>query len=237
MLRILAVAAAMLLVSCIEGREEVWLNEDGSGRADVRYSLPAAAARFQGGVDGIRKVLGEFLAKAPGIRDTSHEVIREGDRLVIHVRAAFDSVREVKKSASSKSMRSLPSSAKGLAGDVKVSMEGRTIGFSRTISAGDALPGINFMPGSPMKDRNLTYILHLPVAAAESNAMRVENGGKTLIWDYPLAQAVQGPVTTRFKVKVPIPGWLWGIAAGGVATLGAASLFVARRVRKKAPVS
>ncbi|RYD18940.1 MAG: hypothetical protein EOP88_20810 [Verrucomicrobiaceae bacterium] len=229
----LVVATALLLVSCIDGREEVWLNEDGSGRADVRYSLPAAAARFQGGADGVRKILGEFLAGAPGIRDATHEVTTEGDRLVIHVRAAFDSVREVKKSTSTKSMRELPSSAKGLAGDVKVSMEGRTIGFSRTIEAGNALPGIAFLPGAPMEGRHLIYILHLPVAAAESNATRVENEGKTLVWDYPLDQAVKGPVTTRFKVRVPVPAWLWGTGAGGVLAAGAVVVIFVRRMRGK----
>lgn len=227
----LAVATALLLVSCIDGREEFWLNEDGSGRADVRYSLPAAAAKFQGGADGVSRLLAEFLANAPGIRDASHEVTEEGDRLTIHVRAAFDSVREVKKSASPESLRELPSSAKGLAGEVKVSVDGRTIGFSRTIEAGNALPGITFMPGAPMDGRNLTYILHLPVPATESNATQVEADGRTLIWNYPLQQAVKGPVVTHFKVKVPVPAWLWGAGAGGLLCAGTMITFIVRRIR------
>jgi hypothetical protein len=35
----------------------------------------------------------------------------------------------------------------------------------------------------------------------------VENAGRTLVWDYPLAGAIQGPFTLRFKAKIPIPTW------------------------------
>lgn len=232
-LRLLAIVAALLLASCIDGREEIWLNADGSGRADIRYSLPAAAARFQGGAEGVGRMLGEFLKTAPGLTHSNHEVVTEGDRLKIRVQASFDSARDLGKVSRSDPMHKLPSSANGLAGEVKVAMDGRTIDFSRKIAAGNALPGIGFMPGSPMKDRNLTYILHLPVAAVESNAMRVENEGRTLVWDYPLAQAVKGPVVTRFKVRVPVPGWLWATGAGGVAVVAAGMVFSWRRFLRR----
>lgn len=233
-LRLAAIAVAFLLVSCIDGREEIWLNADGSGRADVLYSLPATAAKFQGGAEGVGKMLDEFLKKAPGLTHASHEVVTEGDRLKIHVRVSFDSVRDVAKASGPAPMEKLPSSANGLAGKVKVAMDGRTIDFSRTISAGNALPGIGFMPGSPMRDRNLTYILHLPVAVAESNATRVENEGRTLVWDYPLAEAVKAPVVTRFMVKVPLPPWLWATGAAGVVAAGALVVLSWKRMRRRA---
>ena len=65
--RLLACFAAPLLASCIDGREEVWVNADGSGRADVSYSLPVAAARFQGGEAGVRRKIEGVLKEAPGI--------------------------------------------------------------------------------------------------------------------------------------------------------------------------
>lgn len=233
-IRFAAIAVAFLLVSCIDGREEIWLNADGSGRADVRYSLPAAAARFQGGAEGVREMLGKFLQTAPGLTHSSHEVVAEGDRLKIHVQVSFDSVRDVAKASGPAPMEKLPSSANGLAGEVKVAMDGRTIDFSRKISAGDALPGIGFIPGSPMRDRNLTYILHLPVAAEESNATRVENEGRTLVWDYPLADAVKAPVLTRFKVRVPVPAWLWASgAAGAVAAVSLVAFSCRKMLRRK----
>ena len=36
LLRCLTLAAACLLVSCIDGREEIWIEPDGGGRAEFR---------------------------------------------------------------------------------------------------------------------------------------------------------------------------------------------------------
>ncbi len=205
--RILACAAAALLASCIDGREEVWVNADGSGRAEVSYSLPAAAARFQGGEAGVRRMIEGFLQDAPGISTSSCEVTTEGDRLKIRVRTTFDSALELKEISTGDAMGKLPSSATGLTGDFQVAVKGLSIDFARTITAGDALPGVGFIPVSQFKDRQLTYIFHLPQAATSSNATRTENSGRTLVWDFPLAQAIQGPVTTRFTAPIPLPRW------------------------------
>lgn len=206
-LRILTVLMAVMLVSCIDCREEIWLNANGSGRADVSYSLPAAAARFQGGEEGVRRLIGEFLKNTPAISNSSFEVSTDGDQLKIRVQGSFDSAMDLKRISNGGSLEDLPSSANYLAGETTVGVQGRTVDFSRTISPGKALPGAIFLPVSRFKDRNLTYIIHLPDAATESNATRVENAGRTLVWDFPLASAIQNPVTLRFKATIPVPRW------------------------------
>lgn len=231
--RLLIVFAACLLASCIDGREELWLNADGSGRADVSYTLPAVAAKFQGGEEGVKKLLGKFLADTAGISSSDYEVTTEGDRLKIRVRAAFRSVVDLKKISKSDPLKKLPSSANGLAGDVKIRREGRTLDFSRTISAGNALPGAIFLPASQFKDRRLTYILHLPEAPLESNATRTEDGGSTLVWDYPLGQAVRAPFTTHFKAKIPIPSWVFASAGVGALAIGATGFYIFRKWRRR----
>ena len=130
-------------------------------------------------------------------------------------------------------MEKLPSSATGLTGSTLVAVSGRTVDFSRTINAGDALPGSPFMPASQFDGHRLTYIMHLPLAAMESNATRTENEGRTLVWDFPLAQAIKGPVATRFKAKVPVPVWL--LASAGTVTFAAGflGLFTFRKLRGK----
>lgn len=230
---LLACAAAGLLTSCIDGREEIWVHADGSGRADVSYSLPAAAARFQGGETGVRRMIEGFLKNAPGISTSSCEVTTDGDRMKIRVRTSFDSALDLKEISKGDAMNKLPSSAIGLTGDFKVAVHGLSVDFARTIKAGDALPGSSFMPVSQFKDRMLTYIIHLPAAATSSNATRTEDSGRTLVWDFPLAQAIQGPVTTRFTAPIPLPRWavagIWGVV-----TLIA--LFVVRKlIRSKSP--
>ncbi len=205
--RILTVIAAVMLVSCIDGREEIWLNANGSGRADVSYSLPAAAARFQGGEEGVRRLIGDFLKSTPAISNSSFEVSTDQDRLKIRVQGTFESARDLKRISTGASQEDLPSSANYLAGEFNVDVQGRTVDFSRIIAPGKALPGAIFLPVSRFKDRNLTYIIHLPEAATESNATRVENAGRTLVWDFPLASAIQNPVTLRFKANIPVPRW------------------------------
>ncbi len=229
-LRLVAVVATALLASCIDGHEEIWLNADGSGRAEVCYTLPAAAARFQGGEAGIKRMIEEFLKKTSALHTTGCEVSTEVDRLKIQVRASFRSALDLKKMAAGGSLSKLPSSASGLAGKVKVGLSGRMLDFSRTITAGSALPGARFIPASQFKDRNLTYIIHLPVAIEESNATRTDDGGRTLVWDFPLAQAVQAPVITHFKAKIPIPYWLVGLVVVAVSAVG---FFIYWFVRKR----
>ena len=228
-LRIVAMVATVLLVSCIDGREEIWLHADGSGRAEVSYSLPAAAARFQGGEAGVRQKIEEFLKKTTALDSTSCEVSTLADRLQIRVRASFKSALALRKLASGGAVSKLPSSASYMAGKVKVGLSGRTVDFSRTITAGGALPGAKFLPASQFEDRKLTYIIHLPLAADESDATRTEDGGRTLVWDFPLAEAVRAPVITHFKVKIPIPVWL---VVAVVAVVSVVGLVGYRRVRK-----
>ncbi len=223
--RVLTVITACVLVSCIEVREEIWLNSNGSGRGDVRYSLPAAAARFQGGEAGVRRLIGGFLKKTPAITTSSYEVVTDQDRLKIHIQATFDSALDLKVISKGSAMEKLPSSATSLAGEMAVDIHGRTVDFTRTIAPGKALPGAIFLPASQFQGRNLTYIIHLPNAASESNATRVENAGRTLVWEYPLAGAIQNPVSLRFKAKIPIPLWL---VVSGVALVFLLAYFALR---------
>ena len=228
-LRILALTAACLLTSCIDGREEMCLNPNGSGRMEIEYSLPASAAKLQGGVDGIRTMIDHFLTTSPGIKSSSYEVTSDQGRLNVLVRASFDSVLDLKKISPSGSATQVPPSVSGFAGKVDLKMHGRTVDLTRTVAPGQALPGSIFMPASKFKDRRLVYIIHLPVAADESNATRIEDDGHTLVWDVALADAVKAPISTHFKATIPIPKWI--IAAGGllVLVLGTSMIVIRRR--------
>jgi hypothetical protein len=220
---------ACLLTSCIDGREEVWLEADGSGRAEITYSLPAAAARLQGGDSGIRELITGFLKDTPEIQSSSCDVVTEDGRTRVRVSASFASALDLKAVAEGPSIDRLPSAASHLAGQVKTEFRGRTVDFSRTITPAKALPGASFMPASQFEGRRLEYIMHLPAAVRESNATRVENSGRTLVWDVPLAQALKSPIVTRFQLNVPIP---WKLVTAIALPLSLTGLLVFRQVRK-----
>jgi hypothetical protein len=231
-LRFMALIAASLLASCIDGREELWLEANGSGHAEVSYSLPSSVAKLQGGENGIRELIRDFLAKTPALKSAEYEVKTERDRLNIRVRASFDSAMDLKKISSSGSTDKLPASVSHLLGKVAIETQGQTVNLTRTISPGNALPGSIFMPASKFAGHRLVYIIHLPVTAAESNATRIEDGGRTLVWDFPLAEAIKGPVSTRFKAQIPIPVSLIAAAAGFFVIIGALLFFGWRKVRQ-----
>lgn len=230
-LRAIALAAlavvSLSLTSCIDGREEVWLNGDGSGRAHFTYDIPATAAKFQGGIEGVMELLDSVLKDFPS---ATREVTQQGDRLKVDVRLNFASADEIARISSSASGGKAPPSFKHLAGIFEVSRHLRTVDFTRTVSPGKALPTA-FIPASEFKDRKLTYILHLPVVPTESTADRVEDGGLTQIWEQPLTAALRKPMVIHFKAKIPIPGWLIGAVVGVV--LGIAGVFYVMLRRRK----
>ena len=233
-IRALAFLTACLLVSCIDGREEIWLNADGSGHADFNYSFPASAARFQGGEAGVRKMIEKALADSKELKSSSAEVKSDQDRIAVHVQVAFDSVDDVASLAPGpENPEKIPPAVEGLAGKFEIIMKGRHVDLSRTVSASKALPGSMFMPASNFADRKLVYILHLPQLPDESNATRVEDGGRTLIWDIPLAQALKQPQVIHFNVTIPIPrSWIAAVC-GLVLTVLALLVFGVLKWRKR----
>ncbi len=233
LLRLTALLAICLLSSCLDCHEEIWLEANGSGHADVCYTLPAVAAKFQGGEEGVRRLLEEFLADSKVLKSSSYEVNTENDRLKIRVRAAFDSALDLKEISTGGHMGKLPAAASNLAGKVAVSVHGRTVDLTRTISPGAALPGSTFMPESSFDGHRLVYIIHLPMAATESNATRVGENGRKLVWDFSLAEAIKTPVTTHFKANVPIPYWLIGVVIVLISSLGWFVFEGIRRFRKR----
>lgn len=226
--RVSVLTLACLLASCIDGREEYWLEADGSGRAEAEYAIPAAVATLHGGENGIRKLLEEFLESTPEIRDSSLQVSTEGTRLNVKVSVAYDSALDLRKVAAGSAIHELPDSASHLAGTVFAEIRGRTLEFQRSISVGKAIPGSTLLPDSQWEGHKLTYIMHLPAAATESNATRTEDSGKTLVWEFPLKQSVKKPVETRFKMPIPIP-WKWVAWIGIPLTLASGAAFAWRR--------
>lgn len=203
------------LSSCIDGREEVWIEPNGSGRAEIQYSLPARAVQMKGGDGAVLAMIRDFIGATPEISASTCEVRTEGDRTRIRVTTEFDSALDLKNAAESEGLAVLPPSAASLAGVVNARLDGRTLDFSRTIRPADALPGSSFLPDSTFAGHQLSYIIHLPGIASSHNATRTENGGRTLIWDKSLVEAIRAPVVTQFRIAIPIPWkWISAIAAG-----------------------
>jgi hypothetical protein len=214
------VVAAILtstLVSCIDVHEEIWLNPDGSGRMDLAYTIPASAAKLQGGEAGIHQMIDSFLDRTHQIHCSRCDITSDAERLTIRFQGSFESALDLLNPSIRKSFEKLPPTASSLIGRIDVQRSGWGLDFSRTIYPNKALPGAIFLPSSQVRGRNLTYIMHLPVGVSETNATHVSNAGRTLVWSYSLSQALQKPIIHHFKASIPIP-WKWIATAAVILT-------------------
>jgi len=228
--RLLPILLCLLVASCIDCKEEFWLNADGSGTAEATYDLPASAVTLGGGETQIRKSIESMLGANPSLRPELFEIATTGVRTRIHLRLAFKSALKLVDLAKPESTGSLPPTAQKLAGTFDFQLTGRQFELNRTIEANRAFAGGLFMPRSEIEGRKLLYILHLPEPPVESNATRTENNGSTLVWEYTLAEALQKPLVTRVKAQIPLPWWV--DASGAAVAVGIIALMV-RVLRKR----
>jgi hypothetical protein len=239
-IRLLAGAGCLLLLSCIDGHEEYWLESDGSGRAAIRYDVPAAFATRMGGVAGVEALIDQFIRETPTLTHATRQVTRHGDRLQVEFKASFGSVADLITAVSGDSALTPAdgeSALEPLIGDFTVGQEGRRVDFTRTVYPSKALPGSSFLPAAQLDGRHLVYILHLPVAALESNATRTAAGGRTLIWDQPFKGGAVKQLELRFKADLPLPWRLITGTIGGLGLLLGLGLAVLRHLRRKRVVT
>lgn len=211
----LAALICMALSSCLDTREEIWVRADGSGAARINVSVPAAAASVHGGGDGVKKLIGDFIAATPSIASHVLETREEGGMLFVDLTITFANAMELVEEISGPAQGKLPAAGAGLIGRSEITFEGLDVSFTRILDLPKAIPGAAFIPSYQLEGHSVTTIIHLPKAASAHNATSTEDKGRTLIWETPLAEALSAPRTTAFTMPLPIP-WLF---IGSVALL------------------
>ncbi len=209
-LRAAAILPILLCAACIECREEFWLNADGSGRAEIRASVPNTVLAMRGGEQAVAKMLDRFIRDTPELHGSTYRIRTNGDRAAIDLDLTFKSAPALADVLKGPSAKALPEAARHLAGEIETRTRGLTLEMERSVSPGKAIPGSALLPASTYNGRRFVSIVHLPAPAFDHNATRVENDGRTLIWDLPVADAVRRPVVSRFKMRLPVP---WGLVA------------------------
>ncbi len=217
--RLLLPALCLLVSSCIDCREEYWIEGDGSGRATLEYNVPASFLAMRGESE-LRDSVKAWMSDHKQLVLKSIDISHSGNRSTIKAAVSFRSALDVVSLATDGSLDSLSASTKALIGHFDFRARGREIELCRTVHPSDALGGGLLIPESEINGRRFVYIMHLPAAAVSSNATRTENGGKTLIWDHPLADGMTKPIVVRFKAKMPIPPVLVCIGAAGLIAIG-----------------
>lgn len=223
LMRLLAGLACLFLAACFDIREEVWIERNGSGRAELNYTLPESALLLTGGAAGLEKKVRELVAGQPPLTLDGVTVTVMDGQATVNVRLSTESMLSLLDLQKTEDFQSLPEASAEIAGHFDVRLRGLDIDFTRTVRVREALGLASLAIGTEDREaRRLSYTVHLPKAAKEHNATTVTDGGKTLIWEATLGEALKQPVITRFRATMPVPRWVWIAAvalAGGIAVL------------------
>ena len=92
---LLAALLALLLVSCIEGEEEIWLETDGSGRIEATYKMPTAVAEKIGKPNELVRILKEAATRDPHFELNSIEHQTGPGGVTIQFSGTFDDLRKL----------------------------------------------------------------------------------------------------------------------------------------------
>lgn len=230
--RLAAGLACLLLSACFDIREELWIHRDGSGRAELAYTIPASALRIGGGSAGMEEKIRELVASQPELRLDSLRVSAHGEEEAkIEVALSTDSMLALLDLRKSEAFGELPAAAGEIVGSIDVRLRGLDLDFTRSIRVREAL-GLAALAirGEDRRGRRLEYRVHLPAPARESNATRTADGGKTLVWSASLGEALAKPLVTHFRTRLPIP---WFVHLAGALVLAGSAALVLRLRRKR----
>jgi len=87
----------LMLPSCVEIEEEMWINSDGSGRLMIHQELPGLAAGEIGDPQVYVSVLREIDELEDEIEITELFFEERGTELIFHLDATFESVMELER--------------------------------------------------------------------------------------------------------------------------------------------
>lgn len=209
----------MLLNSCIDGDEEVFIHADGSGRMKVQYRVPSMVMSDKDSAE-----LVELIERKVGREDKltliTNRVEEKHGQKVIEIEIAATSVIELQEllvenesltgggAAPGKSNKMLQS----LLGDAQVDVDGGIVGVTRDVNLDSLLSEYLGKRGATLLgDSEFRYTVHLPEAAEQSNAHDILSGGKTLKWTFLLRECQQHPIRMEFKAPIPIPWWIYAL--------------------------
>lgn len=230
-LKFLAFIPLLLLSSCFDLREEIWIDSRGGGRLQFDYVLPVQAIGPIGGEKAIRERIDAILRDVPELKLDELEIQRSETDFTIHAELSTDSMLSLSEIRERPVFQELPPTAHKLAGTIDFEIQGTDVVFNRQIDVGSALGfAALVIPAEDRAKRRTTYIIHLPKAATNHNATRTENSGQTLIWDQTLGEALRSPTNMNFVAPLPIP---WTLLTIALITLVALLILLTRWLKRR----
>lgn len=207
----------MIFTSCVEGEEEIWISQDGSGKFVAHYVMPAVALTQIGDPDDFETALKMIDDLEDGISITNLDFTRNGSKVTFHLEATFQDARELLVITSRNEELFVretgcdPEKIAGIAGSIQFELKGLTPTFSRTISPSEIFPPMMSRRPKMLGPSTFKYIIHLPAEVLETNAHEITSDRKTVSWSFRLSEHFETPMMMSFTTKLPIPWWGWAI--------------------------
>jgi hypothetical protein len=224
---------ALLLVSCLEGEEEVWLERDGSGRLEATYKMPPLVFSRFGTPDTLVKTLKDAAARDPHV-NFSHVAHRtDKGQAILELVGTFDDLRELA-SFPQRQLRDpkepdKPVKLEALFGDIHLDLSAGRFSFQRSVDLSSILPNtIKKAPGI-LDQSAFHYTLHLPAAVSDTNATTRSEEHQKLEWRFLLKEYVDKPMKLTAEGRIPRPSNLWFLGLLPLAILIAIFLFRTKR--------
>lgn len=235
-MRIAAVLIALMACSCVDIREEFWIHEDRSATAEITCILPRAATLATGGADGIRSLVERLLAKESCVDSYKVQVTELQKEVTLTIQCTLDDVMDFEKLRDSiKRQEDLPIPVRKMMGEFEIHIDGLSgISVKRTVTPGEALPMLQWLPKSQIEGHRLVNIIHFPYPITNHNADDSWDKGCTLCWDNSLANSLQKPVVYEFVMPLPLPwGSIIAITIGLVALFALGLVLIRIKLRSK----
>ena len=233
---------ALVLVSCIEGDEEIFVNADGSGKVKLVYKVPALLLDEQASV-ALTESVNQNVGGDKNLRLITNRVDQSDGQKLIVIEIEADDVMKLNLPEAdtcngdyteSQSINILDkiNILDAIIGKVGVKLQGLQTHIQRDVNLMPLLKE-RFGEGalSGLGAAEFKYALHLPVPAQSTNAHEVENNGKTLKWTYRLSEMKEKPIQLLVTSRVPIPWWIYA-AGGAVILLIILMIFIVLRRRR-----
>ena len=204
---------SILLSSCIEGEEEIFLNGDGSARVVASYRVPSILFSAEDAQD-LRIGIAEEVGRVKNLKLITNKIEKHnGDRVIV-VEISTEDVASLEGALSEHDpalkMKKGDKILHAIIGSIMVNTDGLKVHLNREIHLASLLDEyLGSSGGSILGKSAFCYTVHLPRPAVSSNAQEVLNEGRTLVWSHKLADHRHSPIRLSMTSRILIPWWVY----------------------------
>lgn len=219
LLSLLLCLSAFIFTSCVEGEEEIWIHQDGSGRILAHYELPGIAKNSLGNPNDTIRALKIIDEKEDGIEIQQLTFGEKKGKIVFHLEATFENALDLlelverNEETFIEESGSDPAQIDAIAGIIDFKFEDLTPMFNRTVSLGGLFPPMVSKRPGMLGPSNFKYTIHLPAKVKDTNAHAISEDGKTVSWTFFLKNHFDQPMQMSLTTELPIPWWALAILA------------------------